>query len=34
MYTDDVIQWLADTDLLEIIVDKLSSPISMLDECR
>ena len=33
MYTDDVMQWLADTDLLEMIVDKLSPPISMLDEC-
>ena len=33
MYTDDAMQWIADTDLLEMIVDKLSSPISMLDEC-
>lgn len=28
MYTDDAMQWLADTDLLEMIVDKLSSPNS------
>ena len=33
MYSDDAMQWLANTDLLEIIVDKLSSPVSMLDEC-
>ena len=33
MYTDDAMQWLADTDLLEMIVDKLSSPLSMFDEC-
>ena len=33
MYTDDTMQWLADTDLLEMIVEKLSSPVSMLDEC-
>ena len=33
MYTDDAMQWLDDTDLLEMIVDKLSSPVSMLDEC-
>jgi len=28
MYTDDAMEWLADTDLLEMIVDKLSSPNS------
>jgi len=28
MYTDDAVQWLADTDLLEMVVDKLSSPNS------
>ena len=33
MYTNDAMQWLADTELLEMIVDKLSSPVSMLDEC-
>ena len=33
MYTDDAMQWLANTDLLEMIIDKLSSLVSMLDEC-
>ena len=33
MYTDDAMQWLDDTDLLEMIVDKFNSPVSMLDEC-
>ena len=32
MYTDDSIQWLVDIDLLEMIVDKLSSHVSMLDD--
>jgi hypothetical protein len=31
-YTAYAMQSLADTDLLELIVDKLSSPISMLDD--
>ena len=33
MYVDDAMEWLVDTDLIEMIVDKLSSPVSMLDEC-
>ena len=33
MYTNDAMQWLADTDLLEMIVDKLSSVVSMSVEC-